>query len=93
MTLHPQHRRHGDQSTLPIDFSTQAERESSAWASNRVFRGDALESYGEWPSPATIISDGAYGVGGFLTIRIQGEIDEHERWNGLNALDLWERYS
>ena len=65
MTLHPQHRRHGDQSTLPIDFSTQAERESSAWASNRVFRGDALESYGEWPSPATIISDGAYGVGGF----------------------------
>jgi len=28
-----------------------------------------------------------------LTIRIQGEIDEHERWNGLNALDLWERYS
>ena len=28
-----------------------------------------------------------------LPIRIQGEIDEHERWNGLNALDLWERYS
>lgn len=28
-----------------------------------------------------------------LTIRIQGEIDEHERWIGLNALDLWERYS
>lgn len=28
-----------------------------------------------------------------LTIRIQGEIDEHERWNGLCALDLWENYS
>lgn len=28
-----------------------------------------------------------------LTIRIQGEIDAHERLTGLNALDLWERYS
>lgn len=26
---------------------------------------DALECYGTWPSPATIISDGPYGVGGF----------------------------
>ena len=31
-----------------------------------VFRGDALDAYAQWPTPATIISDGAYGVGGFL---------------------------
>ena len=28
-----------------------------------------------------------------LSIRTRDEIDEHERWNGLNALDLWENYS
>ncbi len=33
-----------------------------AWS---VFNGDALDAYGGWPSPSTIISDGAYGVGGF----------------------------
>jgi site-specific DNA-methyltransferase (adenine-specific) len=27
--------------------------------------GDALDVYAEWPSPTTIVSDGAYGVGGF----------------------------
>lgn len=27
--------------------------------------GDALASYSSWPTPATIVSDGAYGVGGF----------------------------
>jgi DNA methylase len=32
---------------------------------SRVFRGDALDAYSIWPTPATIISDGAYGVGGF----------------------------
>ena len=30
-----------------------------------VFRGDALDAYAHWPTPTTIISDGAYGVGGF----------------------------
>lgn len=28
-------------------------------------RGDALRAYSRWPTPATIISDGAYGVRGF----------------------------
>lgn len=27
--------------------------------------GDALDLYGQWPSPTVIVSDGAYGVGGF----------------------------
>lgn len=30
-----------------------------------LYVGDALEAYGHWPTPATIISDGAYGVRGF----------------------------
>jgi len=30
-----------------------------------LFRGDALDAYRNWPAPATIISDGAYGVRGF----------------------------
>lgn len=34
----------------------------SAWS---VFRGDALDAYSLWPAPSAIISDGAYGVGGF----------------------------
>jgi site-specific DNA-methyltransferase (adenine-specific) len=31
----------------------------------RLHRGDALAAYAEWDTPAVIISDGAYGVGGF----------------------------
>lgn len=41
---------------------------STARGSDRnwsVYRGDALEAYADWPSPSVIISDGAYGVGGF----------------------------
>ncbi len=30
-----------------------------------LFKGDALEAYDDWPTPTTIISDGAYGIGGF----------------------------
>ncbi len=30
-----------------------------------LHRGDALKAYAKWPSPDTIISDGAYGLGGF----------------------------
>ena len=30
-----------------------------------VYRGDALDAYPVWPSPSAIVSDGAYGVGGF----------------------------
>ncbi len=30
-----------------------------------LFRGDALAAYGGWPAPTVIVSDGAYGVGGF----------------------------
>lgn len=30
-----------------------------------LFLGDAMDAYTSWPTPATIVSDGAYGVGGF----------------------------
>lgn len=30
-----------------------------------LFRGDVQDTYEEWPTPSTIISDGAYGVRGF----------------------------
>jgi hypothetical protein len=30
-----------------------------------LYAGDALDAYEAWPAPAAIISDGAYGVGGF----------------------------
>ncbi|MDO4027095.1 DNA methyltransferase [Clavibacter michiganensis] len=30
-----------------------------------MHRGNVLKAYGSWPAPATIISDGAYGVRGF----------------------------
>ncbi len=30
-----------------------------------IYAGDARDAYSTWPAPNTIISDGAYGVGGF----------------------------
>lgn len=30
-----------------------------------IYQHDALRLYGEWPRPVVIVSDGAYGVGGF----------------------------
>jgi site-specific DNA-methyltransferase (adenine-specific) len=30
-----------------------------------LFLGDARDAYSDWPDPSTIVSDGAYGVGGF----------------------------
>ena len=45
-----------------------------------LFRGDALDAYRDWPAPATIISDGAYGVRGF-----------HGDTIGTDALPHWYR--
>ena len=36
-----------------------------AQAAYLLHRGDALDAYQAWPTPVTIISDGAYGVRGF----------------------------
>jgi len=40
-------------------------REDRAWLNQHLHAGDVVEVYGEWPEPAVIVSDGAYGVGGF----------------------------
>lgn len=32
-----------------------------SWTRNHLHHGDALDVYREWPAPAAIISDGAYG--------------------------------
>jgi hypothetical protein len=45
-----------------------------------LFRGDALDAYPNWPAPATIVSDGAYGVRGF-----------HGDTIGPEALPRWYR--
>ena len=38
---------------------------SARHAGARLFLGDALQLYSQWPSPVVIVSDGAYGVSGF----------------------------
>jgi len=35
------------------------------WLKEHLHAGDALDAYAIWPTPATIVSDGAYGIGGF----------------------------
>jgi hypothetical protein len=35
------------------------------WVQEHLYAGDALNAYATWPTPAAIVSDGAYGVGGF----------------------------
>lgn len=41
------------------------ERNSSGDVPYRLHRGDALSAYRDWPTPVTVISDGAYGIRGF----------------------------
>ena len=38
---------------------------SIRWLKEYLYADDALETYAIWPTPACIVSDGAYGVGGF----------------------------
>lgn len=40
-------------------------RDAMGWVRDHLHHGDALDAYQEWPTPSTIVSDGAYGVGGF----------------------------
>ena len=62
-----------------------------------LHRGDALDAYGDWPVPAAIISDGAYGVRGFPgdTVGTEGLADWYqphiEAWSRLSgpATTLW----
>lgn len=46
----------------PLQLHVMNDVAAGTW---HLHRGDGLEAYDQWPTPATIISDGAYGVGGF----------------------------
>ena len=52
----------GDRPVKDKGARTTRDEAEGMWS---VFHGDALDAYAGWPSPSTIISDGAYGVGGF----------------------------
>lgn len=41
-------------------------REVERWLNVHLFHGNVLHRYENWPAPSVIVSDGAYGVGGFL---------------------------
>lgn len=40
-------------------------REVESWLRGHLFHGNVLHQYEKWPAPSLIVSDGAYGVGGF----------------------------
>jgi site-specific DNA-methyltransferase (adenine-specific) len=40
-------------------------QEVERWVHAHLYHGDVLQQYEAWPAPSLIVSDGAYGVGGF----------------------------
>jgi len=40
-------------------------REVEQWVRSHLHHGNVLHAYEQWPVPSLIVSDGAYGVGGF----------------------------
>lgn len=46
-------------------FGVAVRSSERRWLDQHLHAGDAIEAYGQWPPPAVVISDGAYGVGGF----------------------------
>src|SRR5579885_1496531 len=53
---------------LNFDVKTtpaSARLEEGQWLDEHLFAGDVVDAYSGWPTPALIVSDGAYGVGGF----------------------------
>lgn len=58
---------HVAQATLPgcgmVD--SMRTREVERWLRRHLHIGNVLHAYDAWPAPAVIVSDGAYGVGGF----------------------------
>ena len=59
---------HDGRFTMPVPKDATmlpVRSEDRLWVERHLRHGDALDGYTSWPTPATIISDGAYGVGGF----------------------------
>jgi hypothetical protein len=49
----------------PLPVETASEYSDDAFLATHLYSGDALDTYALWPEPHVIVSDGAYGVGGF----------------------------
>lgn len=72
-------------------------REVDSWLRRHLHHGDVRAAYDRWPSPAAIVSDGAYGVGGFPgdPRTVDGLVDWYrphvEAWsrNATPATTLW----
>lgn len=58
-------RKEGSRATHPRLPEIRMPSRARQFLRNHLYFGDARDAYREWPSPACIISDGAYGVGGF----------------------------
>jgi site-specific DNA-methyltransferase (adenine-specific) len=58
--------------TVTLDEAPESDRWSNGDV--HVFHGDSLARYDAWPTPAVIVSDGAYGVLGF-----EGDTTDHLR--------------
>ena len=62
------HRIAESESAVPVEPDTRElmrTREVERWLNRHLHQGNVLHAYDKWPSPSAIISDGAYGVGGF----------------------------
>lgn len=55
-----------------------------------IYQGDVLAMYDDWPSPVVIISDGAYGVGGFPGD--PGGPEGLQDWYRLH-IEAWSKYA
>lgn len=50
---------------LAFDAPVVGQARTASIGSARITLGNALDHYAQWPQPTVIVSDGAYGVGGF----------------------------
>lgn len=54
--------------------------QNESWLRSHFYSGDVREAYERWPEPHAIISDGAYGVGGFPGDPRTPNTEELTRW-------------
>jgi hypothetical protein len=73
---HSQPRRPAPTSTVgrarPVTLTTEPDSTTLETRGASLYLGDSLDLYRSWPTPTTIVSDGAYGVLGF-----EGDTSDH----------------
>ncbi len=79
---------HGLSTDRPV--SQRKAEATSIMARYDLHHGDVSEVYSSWPSPTTIVSDGAYGVGGFPgdPRTVEGIVDWYR-----SHVSEWTKYS